>query len=180
MCVCACVHISALGFTTWDGSLKSSPLLVTVHLASLTGVSESHTFTWTFKPLKDNLFLAQTCLGFPYRCLLPNTARVFQRCACVCICRCFLFSSWMYTVLTHTRMCGSTITSLRKRVLNIQNMWKRNQKKEDITWLLWPGCVWHPSFWNKQHLLRQTNAWKRKWEAYMIFMRNRHNLDFEI
>lgn len=102
MCVCVCVYacmtvclpvpyleyISALGFTTWAGSLKSGPLLVIVHPASITGVSESHTFTLTLKPLKDNLFLAQTCSGFPYRCLLPNMARVFQRYAHVFISRC--------------------------------------------------------------------------------------------
>lgn len=31
-------------------------------------------------PLKDNLLLAQTFLGFPYRYLLSSMARVFQVC----------------------------------------------------------------------------------------------------
>lgn len=98
-----------------------------------------------------------------------------------------LLSAWLHSVLTHIcAMCGCTVHSLRMHLLNIQNMWKwvREPKVDGVvTWLLWPGCVWHPSFWNKQHLLRQTNAWKKNTRGRFlyikIFVHNRHNCDIK-
>lgn len=142
VCVCEYLeYISALGFTTLAGLLKSGSLLVTVHPASLTRVSESHTFTWTFKPLKDNLILAQSCLGFPYRCLLPNTTQMFQRGARVYVS--MRLSVFCLTALgSNTHMCNLmqkwTISSQRMYVCcgnGYENQRERGCYLIIMTWL---------------------------------------------
>lgn len=123
ICVCMCIPVRACVSRDARSTLSTfqrkvslhglvRPLLVTVHQTSLTAVGASQILTWTPKTLKDNLFLAPTCLGFPYRCLLPKSAGVFQSVRTrvgKCVFPVIVYGPFFFKANASGQVCGWTV-----------------------------------------------------------------------